>query len=126
MSYCELPEFFSASYHIARKKHVCCECAAPILPKEKYGAFTGKWGGDVNTYKQHLDCESACVFIRDNFNSGECISFGELGEVWKEYTRSHFKKRHIDENIKKFRLIMARILKHERRLLTKKERRLGA
>lgn len=80
MSFCDFdgPKFFSGKWHKARKEHKCIECHQPILKGEKYGAFSGMWDRDVQTFKQHLECEDACVFIRDM--QGECLCFGELLE----------------------------------------------
>ncbi len=116
MSYdCEMPEFFNSKTGIkARKQHRCCECAAPINMGELHYRGTGVWGGDFQTYRQHLACKEACVMIRD-FNDGECISFGELREYWREYVDVGTK----DE--KAFRSTMARILYRERRHRKQKE-----
>lgn len=87
--YCEWPEFFTTKWPVAKKDHKCCECRAPIKVGERYGNFTGKWPGDkIRTYKQHLICEMACRYIRDKFQDGECIGFGELWEVWDEYKQT--------------------------------------
>ncbi len=112
MSYCEMPIFFSAAWPVARKEHTCCECYGPILKGEKYGSFTGKWhhhaDGKVETYKQHLDCEDACRFIRDYMNGGECIGFGELLDCWRDYI--YWKRTDLTPKEKDFRSIMARVL----------------
>lgn len=109
--YCEFPEFFSAQWPVAKKKHKCCECDQPIHPGEKYGRFTGKWDGDLGSFKQHLDCEKACVFIRDKFQQGECIPFGTLFEFYDE--DDQLSKKY--EDSLEFRKIMARILWRKRK-----------
>ena len=109
MSYCEIPEFFDAQWPVARKQHRCCECGQAIHIGEKHGKFTGKWDGDLSTYRQHLDCEAACVFIRDEFQDGECIGFGQLWEYWQDYSCKGYPRSF------EFRKIMARIIRRERR-----------
>jgi hypothetical protein len=76
---CEISEFYSESWHVARKEHKCCECGTTIKIKEKYLSCTGKWDGRVSTFKQHSDCLEACVGVR-NFQDGFCVPFGELFE----------------------------------------------
>lgn len=62
MSYCECdtdydaPEFFSEHVAKARKQHRCCECGGPILPGEQYHNRTGKWDGEVTTYRECAPC----------------------------------------------------------------------
>lgn len=106
--YCDLmPEFFESYYPKARKTHRCCECGGPIHPGEKYGVHSGKWDGEFDSFKQHLDCEEACVFIRNNFTDGECIGFGTLKDEYKEFMWNDEKK---SERQIKFRNIMAKII----------------
>lgn len=81
---CELPEFYSYNEPIARKAHVCCECSAPILRGEQHFSCTGKWGGELSSWHQHLLCMEACMFIRDKLNGGDCICFGGLFEWFDE------------------------------------------
>lgn len=83
MSYCDIqPDFYSWAEPVARKEHKCCECGTPIIKGEKHFSATGKWDFGIETYRQHLDCCSACMFVRDQFNDGECIGFGELLEFF--------------------------------------------
>ena len=112
MSECELPRFYDWSEPIAGKKYVCCECSAPILKGEKHFRGSGKWDWRVDTFRQHLTCMEACMLIRDSFNGGECIGFGELKDSWWEM------KREIDRDHKdmvKLRHLMAVILVRERK-----------
>jgi hypothetical protein len=118
MSYCEVPDFAVDRYLLARKPHRCCECSAPIEKGEKHGHFTGKWDGVIRSFRQHLLCEKACVYIRDNFQGGECIGFGELKSHWAEYAKSFRewagRPDRASEREKKFRKIMAEIFRRER------------
>lgn len=126
MSWCDIPEFFTEAYPVARKDHDCCECSAPIKKGERYGRFTGKWNESVRTYNQHLDCEKACTTIRDEFQSGECIGFGSLHEYFREYTggRSHKRSRWREEDsVKDFRETIARIMLRERKEVKERGKR---
>lgn len=112
MSYCEWPDFFSSRYPRARKVYKCCECLGPILPKEQYGYHVGKWNGKVKSFRQHLLCEKACVYIRDKFNAGECIGFSDLWEwVRDEGSLGNHKK---DPDVREFRKIVAGIKRRQR------------
>lgn len=128
MSYCDfdaMPEVFSSVYPVSRKTYVCCECGVKIHPGEKYGRHWGVWDKESSTYRQHADCESACVFIKNEFQDGNCICFGELVEVWREYASHHAYDeqdgRKFTEKEKKFRSIMARV-RSRVRLERKRER----
>ena len=67
MSECLIPSFYSHSEPKARKRHRCVECSAWIEPGEVHFAYTGKWGGDISSGRQHLVCMEACMLIRDRF-----------------------------------------------------------
>ena len=79
-----LPDFYNWSEPVARKSHRCCECRAPILKGEKHFQGTGKWDGKITTYRQHLVCCEAAMLIRDGFNGGDCIGFGDVKEAFNE------------------------------------------
>lgn len=125
MTECELPTFYDYSEPIARKRHRCCECNAPILKGEKHFRGTGKWDGHIQTHRQHLLCMETCMLIRDEFNGFECIAFGDLKEWWDEYrTNIKYARRDIARNglrpgwldkeeLKKLRSMMARIFWRE-------------
>jgi hypothetical protein len=82
--YCDydMPKFMRVSEHVSRKQHRCCECHAPILVGEKYVRITGKWDGEMNTFRQHDLCARACEFVRGTIN--QCLCFGELFEFDQE------------------------------------------
>lgn len=82
-SFCEIPDFYEWAEPVARKQHRCCECEAPIMPGEKHFRCAGKWDGEVSSYRQHLVCMEACMWVRDHFG-GECIPFGGLKEEFDE------------------------------------------
>jgi hypothetical protein len=86
MSYCDLegPTFYREVVRTARKEHACVECSATILPGEQYYDQAGMWDRSVgvDSFRQHLLCRDACVWIRDVME-GECIPFGGLWEWWE-------------------------------------------
>lgn len=53
-----MPEFHNASMPKAQKEHVCDECGQVISIGEQYERVTGKWEGEINTYKTCVDCLS--------------------------------------------------------------------
>lgn len=85
MSYCEWPEFYHETYPKARKSYRCVECAAPIEVGEVHLKYRGKWDGVVGGGRQHMLCRELCKFIRDEFQDGECIGFGQLFENECDY-----------------------------------------
>ncbi len=109
---CELPAFYNWSEPVARKEHKCCECSAPILKGEKHFVATGKWDSGLESFRQHLLCAEACMFIRDNLNQGECICFGGLDE-WHDEMRRHCDR--TDPPWKEFRSKLAAIKRRERK-----------
>lgn len=115
-SYCTIPEFYSYTEPVARKRHACCECSAPILPGEKYFRAAGSWEGEFGTHCQHLLCMEAAMFIRDHFNDGECIGFGTLQESFSEMRGGRAQDRTRaanDPKLRRLRSLMARILWRE-------------
>jgi hypothetical protein len=113
-----LPSFYSWTEPVARKEYACCECAAKIHKGEKHFHATGKWDGVVSTYRQHLACCEACILIRDEFNGGDCIGFGEMkdafGGMRADETYFCFKEKW-KEPWKRLRSLMAQILWRERK-----------
>jgi len=114
---CELPRFYDWSEPIAKKRHHCVECKAPILKGEKHFRATGKWDWGVETHRQHLVCMEACMMLRDNFNDGDCIGFGCLKDEFDDMKREHWDRerdRH-NEKWRKLRHLMAVIFVRERK-----------
>ena len=114
---CDLfPEVWRATVHVARKQHRCCECRVPILPGEKYTYCFGVWEGRKDIYKQHDLCATACEYVRDNIQSGNCIPFGSLKEWWGEYKScvSPMGEHKVREPLKDIRLMLAKIFRRER------------
>lgn len=55
---------------VARKEHQCCECGTPIEPGTQYARQRNTDGGDVWTYKAHLECYEWSLEIYDPFGEG--------------------------------------------------------
>ena len=103
------PAVYSWTEPIARKIYICCECRDPISIGQQYFKAQGLWEGGWSTFRQHLLCLDACMYARDNFESGECIAFSGLKEYYQDvkgYLHLHKK----EEKVKRFRQMMARIL----------------
>lgn len=115
MSFCELPSFYEETFPSARKKHKCVECSAPITPGEKHLSYRAHWPGiGFGTGRQHMLCREACMAIRDDFQSGECIGFGCLKEEWENYAKNYGEPIRDVPEVTKFRGLMAGVLWRER------------
>lgn len=80
---CEIPEFYNEHYRTARMQHRCCETDRVIRKGDRYWSCTGKWDGDVETYKQS---ESAYHFARWlNGQMDGCVCFGNVSEAVGEW-----------------------------------------
>ncbi len=80
---CEVPEFYTETFHVCRKesKRKCCECRLPILPGESYVSCRIKYDGDFSCLKQHLCCYHIARFVNYDLkfaDVSECIPFGEI------------------------------------------------
>lgn len=108
---CEVTSIYKATERVARKVHKCCECYGTIAPGKKYLSCFGIWDAGPARYPQHLLCAEACEFIRDVFEDGHCIGFGELFEWWDE-SRYHLDMRRDD--VREIRRMLAKINKRRR------------
>lgn len=50
------PDFFDERIVRARKSHKCCECSDEIPVGVEYERVSGKWDGDVCSYRTCLAC----------------------------------------------------------------------
>lgn len=83
---CEIAQYYTWKERVAIKPHGCCECTAKIQPGEKYLQVNAFWDNMPETYRQHLLCAQACMFVRDaGLNDDECIYFGGLKEWYSEW-----------------------------------------
>ena len=75
------PEFYDAKEVVARKDHKCDECGETINKGQKYERVSGKWDGEVSTYKTCLPC---LRIRKDLFTCG--FHHGGLAEeLWECY-----------------------------------------
>lgn len=113
MSSCEIAKVYQCSEVVARKRHACCECSAPIIAGELHLKVFGIWSFGKQSFRQHLACMEACMLIRDELNDGECIGFGDLFEFIGEMG-SDFRTDRDKEPIKRLRHLVAAIRLRER------------
>lgn len=85
------PEFFWCRTPKARKEHKCGECGIKILKGEIYQVFTGKWDGNMDTYKSCLPCAQLYDYAQKNeipvegtYSHTGCLYYGELQEVVRQ------------------------------------------
>lgn len=79
------PDFCFTSTPKARREHRCCECRHVIPRGESYKRMSGKWDGDVMTFKRHLACAELVEFIEEVVCGGHgYIYFGGLAEEISE------------------------------------------
>lgn len=78
----EPAEFYSETMPIARKQHRCCETGGIIFPGEQYFKVTGKWDGDVISYKRKLIVENFCKKHKINTYMGGLIEYMESECEW--------------------------------------------
>lgn len=70
----DLPEFYDERWVVARKPHTCHECRRPIAIGQRYYRVTGKWDGDVNSFRICADCQD----IQQSLYCDGSYSFGTL------------------------------------------------
>ena len=84
----EPPEFYDAKERTARTQHRCCECGHTIRPGERYEHVSGKWTGQLGTFKTCMPCAD----LRDSLSAGGgCFEFGGLNEEYYEYLSNTFR-----------------------------------
>jgi hypothetical protein len=109
--FCDVPEFYSEEFPVARKPHECCECLAPIAKGEKHLRWVMKWEGTIDSGRQHMLCRELCMFM--NQEGDGCCGFGEMKNQFREedYTA---RWNHDEEPYRSGRRLMAQILWRER------------
>jgi hypothetical protein len=78
------PEFYTHTYHRARKAHKCCECGRAINIGERYEYFASKFDGDFDVNKT---CHQ-CAEIRQVFSCGNEGPY--YGQLWEEMRDNAF------------------------------------
>lgn len=88
---CEVhPSFLVQSTPVARLVHECDECFRPIMRGEKHVATSGRWDGNVETYRAHVLCDLLAQRITVE---GGCRMFGELIEAGSNNDLTPFQAR---------------------------------
>ena len=86
------PSFTVKTVRRAAKPHRCCECRENIPPGARYEHYTGKWGGEIDTFKTCL----SCVEIRDHFSAQCSIDPEELYAYRENETPAERRRRIAD------------------------------
>lgn len=50
------PDFYRDDWRRARREHRCSVCGERMLPRHYYHVVSGKWEGEVRTYKHCARC----------------------------------------------------------------------
>ena len=103
------PKVYSWTEPVARKEYICCECKWKIVPGQQYFKAEGLWDEKWSTFRQHLICLQACMYVRDKLDR-ECIALGALEEYYeecKDWLITHKK----EDKVKIFRDLIAKILR---------------
>jgi hypothetical protein len=65
----------------ARKLHKCEECGGYIPPGKTYHAITGKWDGEMSTYRLHLTCNKIAGEARTFLGNEADLCWDELPAI---------------------------------------------
>lgn len=75
----EGPAFMRVNEKRARRSHRCCECKETISAGHTYEHTSGKWEGEIETFRT---CER-CADLRASYLAmGYCVAFGTL---WSDH-----------------------------------------
>lgn len=75
------PQFYNERVVKARKPYTCCECHRPINKGQQHRLATGKWEGELGSYRTCMDC----YHIREAFRCGGGFFHERLWEDLSEY-----------------------------------------
>lgn len=80
------PDFYTVSEPRARKTHNCIECDSDIRIGEKHRCCTGKWDGEVKTYRMCAKCARLFDAVLADLTPYDCPpAFGELGQFASDH-----------------------------------------
>lgn len=54
-----MSDFGKVRQHTGRKDHVCAWCGETIPKGEKFEHYVGKWQGEFQNWRMHIDCYEA-------------------------------------------------------------------
>lgn len=84
----DLPEFSTEAVVKARKPYACCECRGIIAIGQQHERVSGKWDGDIRTYRTCLLCRE----IRRAF----CCDVWTFTLLWDDIEEQMFRERGLD------------------------------
>lgn len=85
-TYCEEPPaFYDEKLVVAHEVHRCCETGNAILPGQKYWCCTGKWDGQMTTFRQSEGAYHFARYLNLDVLSGDCIPFGAVEHELRAY-----------------------------------------
>jgi hypothetical protein len=87
--YAEYPTFYEEKMVTARRDHRCCECLGAIAKGERYERKSGKWEGQVQTYKTCQRCLDFEAHIKAHIPCFRLCSIGDLIEEAVECLRDY-------------------------------------
>ena len=90
--YSEMPTFYEEVIVTARREHRCCECFGAIARGERYQRASGKWEGEVKTYKTCQKCLDFEANIRAHIPCFRRCALGELIDDAVETLRDYRKE----------------------------------
>jgi hypothetical protein len=93
----DLPTFYSSKMVTAKKTHKCIECYGPIFPKEVYEKCTGKWDGEIESFKVCQGCLDIFADFDGIFDEG--FEFGERLTQCLEYANNPEERFRIQQHI---------------------------
>lgn len=73
-------QFYNEKLVTARKAHVCYECQEPIAKGQQHERVTGKWDGDIRTYRF---C-AGCWEILHEFSEDGAMCFGVTWDTFRD------------------------------------------
>jgi len=66
------------------RRHRCEECGCDIKRGERHARVSGKYEGDLFTYRLCLDCDSwSDAFLREHFKAAGESCHPEIGTLWQ-------------------------------------------
>lgn len=89
---CDYPEFVNVTTPKARKKYRCHECGQAIEAGVQYVSISGKWDGEVSTFKSCTECAAVVELLNGSEYSAihpdDCgLPYGMLRECLLSYPK---------------------------------------
>lgn len=81
-------EFYAKRTVRARKQHCCDECFRTIQPGEKYECVSGKWDGEMDSFKTCPRCLNLREYVESNIPCF-CWQHGSMIEDAIEHAKEY-------------------------------------